>query len=219
MGEEVKRGEPWAYRISAPVVRMALRTASRWRVEGLDNVPRDGPLVVVANHMSNWDPPLLSLSLGRYAVFMGKEELFRYRPLNPFLSGLGIFPVGRGRLDREALRIAERILADGGVLAVFPEGSRSRERRLKPALPGSAMIALRTGVPVLAAAITGTEKIAIGPRSWRRPVVTVRFGSPFRVGDECGSDRRRAADFMMGRVAELLPPGYRGAYADWGWRG
>jgi 1-acyl-sn-glycerol-3-phosphate acyltransferase len=181
---------------------------------GRENVPREGPVLVVANHMTNWDPPVLSLSLGRFVVFMGKEELFRYRLLNPFVAGLGIFPVSRGRMDRTALRSAERTLSEGLALAMFPEGSRSQDGRLGQAQPGSARIALRCRVPVLPAAITGTEKVVLGPRSRHRPDVTVSFGQPFMLEDECGSDRRRATDYMMERIAELLPPEYRGAYGD-----
>ena len=215
-GVGLQRGgrPPWAYRISSPVVRLALHASSRWRVVGRENVPAEGPVLVVANHVTNWDPPMLSLSLGRFAVFMGKEELFRYRLLNPFVAGLGIFPVSRGRMDRAALRCAERTLSQGLALAMFPEGSRSRDGCLRQAHPGSAMIALRCRVPVLPAAITGTGKVVLGPRWRHRPDATVSFGRPFMLEDECGLDRRRATDYMMERIAELLPPEYRGAYAD-----
>jgi len=191
---------------------MLLFLLSRWRVEGKENVPCQGPILVVANHMTMVDPPLLSVSLGRYAVFMGKEELFRSRLGGYFMSGLGVFPVRRGRIDRATLRLSERILAAGHALAMFPEGVRSRNHKLQRAFPGSAVIALRTGVPIVPAAITGTE--TIGGLGWlRRPTLTVNFGRPFQLPPASGkADRQASTDYIMERIAELLPPEYRGVY-------
>ena len=106
-------------------------------------------MLVVANHIHLTDPPLLGISLKRKVFFMAKEELFRSSLGAYFVRGLGSFPVHRGKLDRQALRSSQQVLADNLALAMFPEASRSRNARLKTAMPGSALIACRSGVPIL----------------------------------------------------------------------
>ena len=203
----------WIYRVSNPTVRMLLFLFSRWEVKGKENVPREGPLLVVANHMTNIDPPLLSVSLGRYAMFMAKEGLFRTRLSNYFVRGLGGFPVRRERMQREVLIAAEQVLNSNYALCIFPEGMRSRTGRLRQAFPGAAMIALRTGVPVLPAAITGTETVK-GMVWLRRPRLTVTFGQPFHLPPPgVDGNRDKIAEYMMERIAELLPLEYRGVYS------
>jgi 1-acyl-sn-glycerol-3-phosphate acyltransferase len=195
---------------------MMLFLFSRWEVKGKENVPREGPLIVIANHMTNIDPPLLSVSLGRYAMFMAKEGLFRTRFSNYFMRGLGAFPVNRGVMRREAIVAAEKVLASGYALGIFPEGMRSRSGQLRQAFPGSAMIALRTGVPVIPAAITGTETVK-GMVWLRRPRLTVTFGQPFYLPPPGGDgNREKSVEYMMERIAELLPLEYRGVYAHAG---
>ena len=205
----------WIYRISNPTVRMLLFLLSRWEVKGKENVPRSGPVIVVANHMTVIDPPMLSVSLGRYAQIMAKEELFRTRFTNYFMSGLGAFPVRRGVLDRQALRIAEKALADGGVLMIFPEGQRSRDGKLQKASAGATLIALRNSVPILPVGITGTERVS-GIRSVLcRPRLTVNIGQTFYLpGAESKEDRVERTHDLMKHIAEMLPEEYRGIYGS-----
>jgi 1-acyl-sn-glycerol-3-phosphate acyltransferase len=189
---------------------------SRWEIKGKENVPREGPLIVVANHMTNLDPPLLSVSLGRYAMFMAKEGLFRTKLSSYFMRGLGAFPVNREKVQKEALLIAEQALNHGYVLCIFPEGMRSRTAQLRQAFSGSALIATRTGLPVVPAAITGTETVR-GKVWLQRPRITVKFGPSFHLPPPgVDSNRDKCAEYMMERIAELLPPQYRGVYADVG---
>lgn len=206
----------WTYRVCYPIVWTLLFLFSRWRVYGKENVPREGPVLVVANHMANLDTPLLGVSLGRYAAFMAKKGLFRSRLTGYFLSGLGGFPVSGNRVKRETLRFAGKALADGHALVIFPEGMRSRTSQLRRAFPGAAQIALQKGVPVLPAAITGTE--VVGGMGWLRlPRLTVTFGRPFYLpptGDK--TDLEGCTNYMMERIAGLLPPSYRGVYANAG---
>ena len=199
------------------MVRMLLFLLTRWQVKGKENVPSRGPVLVVANHLNLADPPLLGVSLGRKMVFMAKKELFRFRPLGYFIHGFGAFPVHRGRLDRKALRQAEQILADGMALVMFPEGMRSRSGQLRPAFPGSVLLALRCGVPILPIGITGTEKIKGVTWLLRRPEITVNIGHPFYLPPASSKltkpELTKLTDYMMGRIADLLPPEYRGSYA------
>lgn len=185
------------------------------RVRGRENVPAKGPLLVVANHLSLVDPPLLGVSLGRKTIFMGKEELFRPRFTGYFIRSFGAFPVRRGRIHREALRQANRILAEGIALVMFPEGTRSKDARLQSAFPGSALIALSNGIPVLPVGIAGTENIK--GKTWllRRPRITVNIGHPFSpppvAGESTRAELPRFTVSIMEHIAELLPPEYRGS--------
>ncbi len=208
---------PWFYYVARVIVRMLFSLLTRWQVKGRGNVPSQGPLLVVANHLNLTDPPLLAVSLGRKAMFMAKEELFRSSFIAYFVRGLGSFPVHRGKLDRKAIRQSEQVLADGLALAMFPESTRSKSAQLQPAFPGSVLLAMRSGVPILPIGITGTEKIKGMAWILRRPHITVNIGPPFYL-PLAGSKLTKAelaehTDFMMERIAELLPPQYRGNYA------
>ncbi|MBA7507369.1 Bifunctional protein Aas [subsurface metagenome] len=202
------------------MVRMLLLLLTRWRVRGRENVPSQGPLLVVANHLNLADPPLLWVSLGRKALFMAKEELFRFRFSGYFIRGFGAFPVHRGQLDRKALRQAEQVLANGMALITFPEGTRSKSGQLQPAFSGSALIALHSGVPILPVGIAGTERIKGVAWLLRRPRIAVNIGQPFHLPPASSKltkvELARLTNYMMGRIAELLPQEYRGNYAEQG---
>ncbi len=179
----------------------------------------EGPLIVVANHMNLVDVPILAVSLGRKATFMAKEELFRSKLQSYIMYALGSFPVQRGQMDLQAIRRAKQVLADGGVLIMFPEGRRSDDAQLQTGKQGSAMIALRTGAPVLPVGITGTENVKGILSILRRPHVIVNIGQPFNLppvnDDNNKSTREKRAEItelVMKRIAELLPAEYRGAY-------
>ncbi len=205
----------WYYYVCRFLVNILIRIITRWKVIGKENIPPRGPLLVVANHLHAYDPAVLGISMDRKVIFMAKEELFHFKPRAYLLSGIGSFPVYRGRLDRKAIRYSERVMADGMALAMFPEGSRSVSSKLQPALAGSALIATRSGVPILPVGITGTERFEwLGWFS--RPKVTVNFGKPFYLpkGKVSREELTEYTDFIMTRIAELLPPKYRGCYAD-----
>ena len=211
---------PWFCYVGRLIVRMLLILLTRWRVRGRENVPSQGPVLVVANHLNLADPPLLWVSLGRRVVFMAKEELFHSRFVGYFIGGFGAFPVHRGQLDRKALRQAGQVLEQGLALVMFPEGMRSRSRQLRPAFPGSVLIALRSGVPILPVGITGTERIKGVAWLLRRPQITVNIGHPFHLSQASSRltkvELASLTDYMMGRIAELLPQDYRGNYAGQG---
>jgi 1-acyl-sn-glycerol-3-phosphate acyltransferase len=208
---------PWFYYIARGLLIGLFKLLTRWQVKGKENVPKEGPVLVVANHLNLADPPLLGVSLKRRVIFMAKEELFRSRITAYFLGGFGSFPVHRGKLDRQALRSSQQVLADGQILVMFPEASRSRSARLKKALPGSALIACRSGVPILPVGIIGTEQLRGVGFLFRRPRVTINIGQPFSLPPVEGKLTREKlveyTDLIMRRIAELLPPKYRGVYA------
>ncbi|MFC1933578.1 lysophospholipid acyltransferase family protein [Chloroflexota bacterium] len=205
-----------SYRVIRLLLKIILLLLTRWQVKGKENIPRQGPLLVVANHLHLVDPPLVGASLNRKAIFMAKEELFRSRLSSYIISSLGAFPVHRGQLDRKALRQAERVLAEGLALVMFPEGMRSRAGHLRPAFPGSALVALHSSVPILPMGITGTEQIK-GATWWlHRPQLTVNIGHPFRLPASNGkltkTELTELTNLIMERIAELLPAEYRGNY-------
>jgi 1-acyl-sn-glycerol-3-phosphate acyltransferase len=208
---------PWFYYIARGLLIGMFKLLTRWQVKGKENVPREGPVLVVANHLNLADPPLLGVSLDRTVIFMAKEELFRSRFTAYFLGGFGSFPVHRGKLDRQALRSSQQVLADGLALAMFPEASRSRSARLKAAMPGSALIACHSGVPILPVGIIGTEQLRGVGWLFRRPRVTINIGKPFSLPPVEGKLTREKlveyTDLIMRRIAELLPPQYHGVYA------
>jgi len=210
------------------VLLLILRPLLRLRIEGLEHVPPDGAVLVVANHLHNADPVLLEIVFPRALHFMAKRELFGLPLIGWIIRRAGAFPVDRGRADRTALRLAQANLDQGIPVGMFPEGTRSPSRRLRPALPGAGLVALRAGVPILPVAITGTERLPLNGTKGQlaagaRPPdpghagIRIRFGAPIHLADESGSGKlgvRAATEQMMAAIAALLPPDYRGVYGE-----
>ncbi|MBA7661691.1 1-acyl-sn-glycerol-3-phosphate acyltransferase [subsurface metagenome] len=198
------------------MVRILFSLLTCRRVKGRENIPRQGPVLVVANHIEVADVPLLAVSLSRRVIFMAKKELFRSKFLAYLMHSLGAFPVRRGRSNKQALRQAEQVLAEGLALVMFPEGTRSRHGQLQPAFSGSALIALRSGAPILPVGISGTEKIKGVAWLLHRPQITVNIGQPFYlspVDSKLTKDKlAELTGCVMERIAKLLPQEYGGSY-------
>ena len=203
------------------------RALSRIAVEGaIDEIPRDGPLILAANHASNLDAIVLGSwlmpELGRRIHWLGKKELFAWPIVGWAAANGGVHPVDRGAADVEAFRLARRILDEGHILFVFPEGTRSPDGALHEAQDGVAVLALRTGAPIVPLGISGSNKVWPKGQTLPRPGghVTVRVGSPFRPTELLppDTDRRTAkgliTTMIMERIAALLPPSQRGVYGE-----
>lgn len=206
------------YYLERLIGKVLLRLLTRREVRGSDNIPAAGALIVVANHLSLADPPVLSASIKRRIVYMAKDESFRHPIQGPLVRGFRAFPVRRGQLDRKALRLAQQALGEGMALGMFPEGTRSRTAQLQAGHPGTALIALRSGAPLLPVGLTGTEKV-LGPRLlYARVRIVVNIGKPFSLprvdGRLTKAELAKATDVIMAQVAELLPEGYKGVYGD-----
>lgn len=192
----------------------------RFEVVGLDHVPVDGPLILASNHLNNADPPMIALAIPRHPTFMAKQAMIRWPILGPAFRIFGAFPVRRGQVDRAAMRAAVGVLERGDMLVMFPEGSRSRTGSLTRAHSGTAHIALRSGAPILPVAITGTEVIRwpwLFLKPYTVPHVKVTIGEPFLlppVENLTAQATSDATSVIMHRIAALLPPEYRGVYAD-----
>lgn len=145
------------------------------KFEGLHNLPKNGPVIVASNHVSNWDPILVGVALQRKIHFMAKEELYINPVFARLITALNAFPVRRGTADRIAIRKALEILKDGGVLGIFPEGARRKVKPDASVQAGVAMLALKSGAPVLPVACIGTERAF--PLGWFQPLV-VKVGQP-----------------------------------------
>jgi 1-acyl-sn-glycerol-3-phosphate acyltransferase len=207
--------------------RMFGRAMSRISIEGaLDDIPRDGPLIIASNHASNLDVPVIGAwlipRLGRRIHWLGKRELFAWPIIGWVAAHGGVHPVDRGAADVEAFRLAQRILDEGHVLFVFPEGTRSPDGALQAARDGIALLALRTGAQIVPIGISGSN--GVWPKGQRLPHpgghVTVRVGRPFRPADELptgtsrSESKHRTTDLIMRRIAELLPLRQRGVYGS-----
>jgi 1-acyl-sn-glycerol-3-phosphate acyltransferase len=204
------------------VVKAIVFTFARVEVTGKENVPRKGPLIVAANHFNNADPPVLGATMPRRLAFMAKNEMFQWPILGLAARLGGAFPVRRSEADLGALRKATAVLHNGEALAMFPEGTRSRDGRLHKAHPGTALLALRSEAPIVPVAIFGTEKVVLLRLPLdlllrRRPKVCVAVGQPFflpPVERITADEVKRCTDIIMGRIAGMLPPPYRGEYTD-----
>ena len=170
------------YAIVRGIVGTFLRTWYRLHIGGAENIPAEGATIVAPNHKSFFDSFFIALATRRHVRFMGKTELFEGR-WGKLLVRLGAFPVRRGESDAEALETARTILRQGGLLSLFPEGTRVRDpESLGSPRRGAARLALETGAPVVPAAITGTERLFAGPLP--RPVkVQVAFAPPIPVAE------------------------------------
>ncbi len=184
----------------------------RLRLRGLQNVPRKGPFIIAANHLDWTDVPLIVMHVHHRAVYMAKEEYFMNKKMRWLVRFMGSFPVKRGEADRQALRTAEEQIKKGNMLVIFPEGTRSRTYTMARAHSGMGMIALRTGVPVVPVAIWGSEKVF---KKFRTPV-TISYGQPIVLKPKGNKITREdideATETIMHKIAEMLPPQYRGVY-------
>lgn len=180
------------------ILRLFLNIFCRYRIEGLENVPRSGGVILVSNHRAMMDPIVIGCSIHfRRTYFMAKEELFRFKPFALIIRALGAFPVKRHRVDRNALRIAENLLREGKLLLIFGEGTRNRDlsKVIGDLHSGFVYLAEKTRVPIVPVYTFNTYKIFKKFLRW--PRVTVRFGKPI-VGTEDLFERTRSALIELG---------------------
>ncbi|HEY9761627.1 MAG TPA: lysophospholipid acyltransferase family protein [Trichocoleus sp.] len=160
------------------VVNPMLRGYFRGRIYGANHVPMRGKLVVVANHASDFDPPIVSSCVRRPVAYMAKEELFRVPILSPAIRLYGAYPVKRGSADRSALREAMKQLEQGWAVGIFLEGTRTKDGRIPSPKLGAALIAAKTQTPILPISIWGTHLIFKESKLPRPVPLTIRIGQP-----------------------------------------
>jgi 1-acyl-sn-glycerol-3-phosphate acyltransferase len=181
------------------------RTWLRLSVVGGDRMPREGHLIVAANHLSLLDPPLVGCASPRELDYMAKEELFRIPGLGGLIRRLNAHPVDRSGSDSAALRLALRLLGAGRALLLFPEGTRGTEGRLGPARAGTGMLAALSEAPIMPVYIQGSGRAFPRGAVVPRPIpVTITFGTPIRFARERGKARyQEISDEIMAAIGRI----------------
>jgi 1-acyl-sn-glycerol-3-phosphate acyltransferase len=193
------------------MVRPILRRFFDFQVSGLEHLPPAGPFVVAANHANYLDGVVLAAALSRKIVFLVMPRVYRATPLHPYFHRhIGSIPIELARPDPGAIRRALRVLDEGGVVGIFPQGPFGRDGEFAPFQPGVALVALRSAVPVVPAAISGTFQALVARRGYipRRWPLRVRFGRPVRFGHGrrplTARLREDVTDRIMADIAEML---------------
>jgi 1-acyl-sn-glycerol-3-phosphate acyltransferase len=206
-------------KIVLAILRPLLNIPFSWKVEGRENIPLTGPLILVANHVHVLDPFFLLFRFPRWINFVAKEELFRSPFLRFWLRWAGSLSIDREGKVREKQRIlksARNALEEGLILGMFPEGGRSHDGKLRKGKLGSAVIASKANVPLLPVGIVGTDRINGISWLWKRPRIVVNVGKPFKlppISDRMSkSQMQLLTTQLMREIAALLPPEYQGAY-------
>jgi 1-acyl-sn-glycerol-3-phosphate acyltransferase len=208
----------WVFMPGAWVASVIIWFLGGARIEGVERIPRSGPFLLVANHCSQFDPPLLGWATGyqvrRVIYFMGKEEMRHWPIIGWLAERSGVFFVRRGEGDRAAQRQALDLWASGKPVGIFAEGTRSRDGRMRAIKPGAALLAIRAGVPILPVGIAGTHRLF--SRGWlpRRSNVTFRIGEPFTLPHQPDGRLNRQAltagtERITAEIAALLPSSQR----------
>jgi 1-acyl-sn-glycerol-3-phosphate acyltransferase len=169
-------GEQAAWLVGRPIFTAVIRTFSPSRIYGSERIPREGPLVLCCNHFSWVDPWALGTAVPRTVYYIAKQEAHDTPVMGWFIRIFGTQAVRRGESDREAVRIMRDIVRRGDTLGMFPEGTRQREEP-GPVMPGAAMIAIQEDVPVVCAAIEGSQRWKVG----NFEPMSIAFGEPFTL--------------------------------------
>lgn len=184
------------------IVSPVLHSFLRGRIYGAEHVPHEGPLVVVSNHASDFDPPIVSCAMRRPVAFMAKEELFRIPVLKQGIQLYGAYPVKRGAADRSAIRSALNCLSGGWAVGLFLQGTRTPDARIPEPKLGAALIAAKANVPLIPVSLWGTEAIFTKGSSVPQPVpVTVRIG---QVIDPPTSTKREELEAVTQQCAAAI---------------
>lgn len=185
----------WWYWTVYWIVRITFHLYCRIETHGFEQIPNEGPLMLVLNHKSFADPPMAAILLRRRAFFMTKIELFRFRPFGWLIGSVGAYPVTRGRPDRRAIRRSLEILNDGYALIIFPEGHRSETGELQQARAGAAFLAQKSGCQVVPIGISG--------RYGFRKTIRYSAGKSFVIPPDMSRDTVQT--LIMEQIAAQIP--------------
>ena len=210
------RDASFVYRMFNLMGRFCFRVFGRLEVAGVECVPQYGPLIVVSNHLSLNDPPLLVAAIPRPLFFIGKKELFGSSISRFLMKRFHVSPFDRSGAGIDAMRALMQNLGRDRAVVIFPEGTRSPDHAMRKGMLGVVYLAFKSQAPILPVALTGTEKFPL----WRVPFpfrrMKVSIGPPFTLpvieGRPSKAVMSSMLDMVMGRIADQLPPEYRGVY-------
>jgi 1-acyl-sn-glycerol-3-phosphate acyltransferase len=214
LGRDRSRGKILWYRFVQYLVATFLAAPGGWRATGRDNVPASGGVLLVSNHLSYLDVFALAIPLWRPLNFVARSTLF-FLPLSAFIRSLGGFPIQREGMGAAGMKETLRRLRNGGIVTLFPEGTRSRDGELGLLKPGIAVLVSRAGVPVVPAGIAGTFEA--WPRSRLLPVphpIRIHYGRPILPEDLSGLDAQAVTTLIQDRIQESLKTARRGLAGD-----
>lgn len=206
-------------RFTAAIIKFLFWLLACQEIVGLENVPKEGPLILVVNHLGYLDAPFVYVNFPRKDITALAAKKYQNDPFMRWLVNLvgGIW-VDRAQPGPEAIRELTKFLRSGGILSIAPEGTRSSAHTLLRGKPGVAYLATRAKVPILPCAITGTENAISTLFRFRRPTIGLKIGEPFMLEPisrkNRDADLQARADEIMCQVANLLPPQYHGVYRN-----
>lgn len=191
----------WFYMFLLFLVRLIGKLFFNIKVKGLENIPKNGRVLLCPNHISNFDPPFVAAYVKRYTYFMAKEEIFKNKFLAIIFNWVGAFPVKRGFKDTKAFKMSLSVLENNQVLCIFPEGTRSKDGKLGKGHQGAAVFALKTSSPVIPVAISGKFKLF--------NTLTIEYGKPiYLVPKEANKitseDSVNGINIIMSEIENLL---------------
>ncbi len=216
MKSPVKMPAPWVYRLAQTIFRGLAWLLLDQDLRGLENIPAEGPFLLIFNHLSMVDAPLIFIHFPRQMVGMMTDKYLRAPIISQLGNLLGIIWVTRGEADMDAIKACLGHLRSGGILAISPEGTRNTSGQLIPGKTGAAYLATRTGATLLPVGIVGTEQVFHNIRQLRRTQVKMTIGPAFRLPADPrakGQALEDYTDLIMRRLAATLPPENRGVYA------
>lgn len=213
-----RRAQPMRKILRFIITHFAFRVLAKVdRVEGVENIPMEGPAIIIYNHIAFVDPVIILGKLPRNVIPLAKQEVYDYPVWGIFPKLWQVIPVRRGEFDRRAIRQAFQVLEAGEILLIAPEGTRNPS--LRDAKVGVAYLATRTGVPIIPAAVYGSKGFPTKDlERWRQPGAVIQLGKPFRFrtgGQRAGREMLRLmTDEAMYTLAGMLPEELRGEYSD-----
>ena len=201
------------------VIRVYTRITCRIDAPDLQTVPKLGPLIIISNHTGQIEVPLIFAHLQpRHMTGWAKVESWDNKFLNWVFGVWGMIPVRRGEADTHALKAALRALEKGRIFGIAPEGTRNYSGKLRRALPGAVLVALRANAPIIPVAHWGGEDFMKNFKHFKRTDFHIRVGEPFKInvnGAKVTAEmRQQIVDEMMVQIARMMPEEYRGEYAE-----